>query len=575
MTLTADQAQQILASQAPASSPASGATQPPVDPAQTDTSGNFGAPAPAPAGAPAAPARTGGPSPSIASQMFQQADALPQSSKPGAWARALIGGLGNALGNVGAAVGNVGVAPAGSGFLYGFSKGAQGIDERNRQIAAQQEKIKQQDIENKRLQAQQQISQQTADADTMRAKAAMAEGQINAHHEAKINRNLDYEAAQRAWSDSEKSRNALEEQGSQTLYHNLPSDQLQTMLQNKQLSSVKNYIFQDGFADVTDATTGKPVLDENGDPMQRPTFSVMSEIPTVKVNADRAAYLSRFSGTDIQENQELPGSLYYMLQKRADANRATLLAAADTAAKIQNLNSESKEHNAEAWDKGLSAQEKQTKIQASKVFAPYLSQSDGDVILAFDAMGRSKDKDKLGMVEQLVGPGGIERARKDALSDLGKTISSGTTQLAKTNKLMADRQDDLYVAKPSKPLTPQQTVSNAQVQKDLDNYQAQIDDINRDLKAARQQRNRYMGLNPQEDERIVANVEALKKLPESHRANAILTSSAPDAAKLHLFNVLGLPVPVQLQPKSVQPAAPQTPQQPTAPQVAPAPAPAQ
>ena len=375
-----------------------------------------------------------------------------------------------------------------------------------------------------------------------------------AHHTAVLMRNEDA-AEVRAQADfATRQAEPFLQEGSQVLYRDIDSSVLQDKLKSGELNSARNIVFQSGHLPALDAN-GKPILDEDGEPMVRQTYMVLSPPKDVTLNQANADLLNEFGignngGQKWQAGTVIPASLGYYQIKQAQQARAVLLQAEDRAAEIQDRKAQTNERNEDAATKAA-------KLSAANTIAPYLSNYSNDPVLAFNAMSNAPaDKNKMN-AWSLAGytPDVIEKMKKDGLAEADKTISDAPTKLAKLDASIQDLRDNMIktVDKNGKPiqLTDAQKQANADAVASIENYQQQKQQIsNISVAAATRKRNQYLGLAPNEDPRVVQSFMHLQTLAPEDRPNAILASpGVPDAAKRHLFILIHEPIPPQLQIK--------------------------
>jgi hypothetical protein len=227
----------------------------------------------------------------------------------------------------------------------------------------------------------------------------------------------------------------------------------------------------------------------------------------------------------IQAGQQLPAADYYRLSKDAQTQRGVQMNVRELQARIEESQSATEANKARTREENLTTEEKQQNLQAARDFAPWLAGANGDPVIAMQNMAADpKAKQKLGLVEQLYGPGNLERARQETLGNLEKTIDENEKVLNEHSQpgatpLPADESDDLRA----------------------------------EIKQAQAKRNQYLGLHPADPNQFADSVLVLDKVPADQRA-AFITSSAamPPAAKIYLLKHYNLPVPANL----TQPQAP-------------------
>lgn len=150
----------------------------------------------------------------------RNADALaasnPAPSKPGAWSKALVGGMQSAIAGLGDA-GAVGKVPEGAGALYGVSKA---LEARNTRLAAQKaqaDREKQQKFENQMATNRDKRAQEQADYETFAR-------QIQTEHSI---REMDQEDQDHMAALADKHIKANEASGGRLIQGGMTSDELQ------------------------------------------------------------------------------------------------------------------------------------------------------------------------------------------------------------------------------------------------------------------------------------------------------------------------------------------------------------
>ena len=317
------------------------------------------------------------------------------------WAENAVAGVQAALAGFGAA----GDVPAGAGALYGVGKAA-AASQANRQQQQQQK------IQNQRAQQQQDREDRQESREEQLSNAQIAHLNAEQHNIERLGRNADRESMQKMVDFDAAAAQPYIEAGTPSLGEHLTSDDLQRMLKpgangKSEINGHEVLPFKDGLTDVI-GKDGRPVLDPEGNPMQRPTYRLFAaDGPQVKLTDAQAKLISDNTDYHPQAGRELSPVDAFTLQTLAKKNLAVN-------ANIEKIQAETGHFKAETQTAEEAAQEKQIKQQAAKLFSPYLAQANGDPWKAVQLMSRDPNgRGQLGIVEQAYGPGEIEKWHND------------------------------------------------------------------------------------------------------------------------------------------------------------------
>lgn len=272
-------------------------------------------------------------SPGTAALAAQTADTLaannPNPSKPGAWAKALVGGMQSAIAGLGDA-GAIGKVPEGAGALYGISKTIQARNERLMAQKAQADKEKQQQFENKLATNRDTREQEMADYERF-ARQIQTERSIREMDDDDQN----YMAAQ-----ADKQIKSNEANGGRPLQSGMNSDKIAEYAKANHSSPddpngthwLKSQpIYQDGW-EMVYGPDGKPVKEtdqwghETGE-QRRPTFTLMTWGNPRTVDADFVAEAKKYAPqTPLQEGQILDPQQARFIETQIGLGKAQELA---------------------------------------------------------------------------------------------------------------------------------------------------------------------------------------------------------------------------------------------------------
>jgi hypothetical protein len=351
------------------------------------------------------------------------------NDKPGDWARNAVAGVQAALAGFGAG----GKVPPGAGALYGIGAAAR---------AGQENRLKQQQMK---------IEQQKALSEQDLNKAQIAHLNAEQHNIEKLGRNADRETMQKMVDFDIAAAQPYIEAGTDNLGEGLTSDDLQRMLKagpngKPEINGHEVRPFRDGLTDVI-GPDGKPQLDADGVPLQRPTYRLFAaDGPPVQLTEAQAKLISDNTSAHPAAGQTMSPIALGTLQTLAKKNLAVNL----NIEKIQSDIGKNKADEAEAEGKTKDTkEEKDLKAQAAKIFSPYLAKADGDPWKAVQMMGSDPaGKAQIGIVEQAYGPGNIaewhekqeaidEKRREDDLKKQAGADYTGNPDAATPQEFLA------------------------------------------------------------------------------------------------------------------------------------------
>jgi hypothetical protein len=444
----------------------------------------------------------------------------------GSFASKLASALGNSLGDASHASDNL---QPGQGALKGVLNTLNAGSQRE---AAQ----KQQALDNNFKKQQQENEQSRLDLEKQRTAASIAEANLHELQYQKTIRNADQEFHQKSVENARQAAQPLIDAGAPVVAQGLDSDRLQERVQKDAATGHRDYVFQDGMAPLI-GQDGKPVLDKNGDPQMRATWTILGEAPeNIKLTKKQADdwNAAGILGQPVKEGQELPSAYYYNTAKKVQAQQGVQLAIDHVKAEIGEAQARTGEANAATAAHNQTIEEKRQNDRAKQVFAPWLAASNGDPILAYQNMAADPEGQKnIGQVQQLFGPGNLEKVRTDTIKSLEKDIEDNQKFVTKRSKEIDDS------GKPAS-ADEQQEISDAQLE----------------IKQAAAKRNTYLGLHPSDPPRITELKKIGDSIPEATRATTIANSPSLTAQeKAYLLKLYGLtpPQPAQQQPAQQQP----------------------
>lgn len=280
--------------------------------------------------------------PALAGQVADAANtnaaANPNPKAPGGWARALMGGVMDALSGFGAA----GKVPEGAGALYGVGAASRQYDEMARQKQARQDALKQQQFED-----QKQTQQMTREE--VLSRATIAHENAATAHDQMLNANLSYESRQKNITNGKVGIAPYEQAGAQVLQEGLDSDDAQELIRTKKLDPTQVHAFPTGEKPILDAN-GKEQTDQAGNPITRPTYTVIGDVPQVTLNADQAKLISENTAYKFPEGTKMSGTVYGTVIQQATSAATAAQAINETRA-----------------EQGLKELDTQQKVSAAKM----------------------------------------------------------------------------------------------------------------------------------------------------------------------------------------------------------------
>ena len=497
----------------------------PVVPLGTSTS------APAPAAAqPAVPAPT---KPTSFGAKLHEALMKNPLHPGGVLPSVLIAGI-DALGGVTNALSNVAASPdSGMGVL---TQTAQNIEAQKaakaQAVAAEQQQVaaaKQKAFEN-------QLKMQNSATDKQKADAAMMDAHAKFITSMRVDNDSSSAHNAAMAKNSESFVKPILDSGGEILYPSVSEAELHsqeflnTLPQDPKHGGPDYTQFMPVFTGTSPIlnSDGTPKLSDAGVPMFQRNFEIVKLGKPVTLDESHAAFLNKNSpsGQPFQVGQVLPAQLYTREWQAAHVAQGVDLNVAKTQSETQKNMSESEKAKADATLARQTSAQKAQNLRTGNLFAPYLAMAHGDPVIGFDLMKRSKDAGALTAVEQMYGPGVLEKTRQTNLTQLTATIRDNENQL--NNPVT------------SATLSPEDKT-----------------ELQNELKAARVQRNEYLGLHPNDPDQVAQSVLKLDQVDPAKRGATILGSTTmPNTAKVYLLRHYNLPVPPALLPK---PAAQPTP----------------
>ena len=475
---------------------------------------------------------------------------------PGGFSKMLLSSTLDALSGVGASLGDAAHATdtKGGGWLTGVTNTLAARNERLAGQQARQDKLAQQAKENARQDTQ-------LDLEKQRTAAQIANAHADEIMHAKMSRNSDFEYQEKVRQSAQSQAQPFIDEGAKSLGRGLTKSQLDEQIKSKGIDPTQALAFNDGYVDAV-GPDGKPILDEMGQPKQQATWMLLSNVPDVTLSQTQADYLTKYANNGTwQAGQKLPGADYYAATKQAQLAEGADLKMQEAKSLIAERLSAAERNKMEAREKSRTDQDKAANREAERLFSPYLAQANGDVIQAYNLMAADPNgKKNIGKVQSYFGPGNLEKYRHDEITTLESTINKNqkTLDTQEADPLNSSTALTSIVGQSNKTiLDPKASASDKKkAQSALDAAQQTLNDrneIRQEINAAKAKRNTYLGLHPQDPDRIVALKRIGDSLPAENRAQLITNSSAlTPQEKQYLLGVYGL------NPPGSQPAAPTT-----------------
>jgi hypothetical protein len=298
-----------------------------------------------------------------------------------------VAGVQSALAGFGAG----GVAPAGSGALRGVGAAA-------REAQANRQQQQQQKIENQRAAQRETREEQVAQAQIAHLNAEQL-------HVERADRAATREQMDQLVEHGVKMAGPLRDAGVAPYAEHLTSDDIGRALQNGEFHGHKALKFKDGLTDVID-NKGNPVLDADGLPLQRPTYSIFPADATVTLDDAQAKLISENTGVHPKPGVPMSATTYYTLSTQADKNMSVKLNIEKVQSEIGKNKAEAGAEEALQGERKSKADQEALERNAAKLVAPYLGQANGDIWKAMQLMNRDpKGRAAAGIVNQAYGPG--------------------------------------------------------------------------------------------------------------------------------------------------------------------------
>jgi hypothetical protein len=376
---------------------------------------------------------------------------------------------------------------------------------------------KQQDFNNDLKTKESQRQDQMLSLEQQRTKAQMAASQAEEVLHAKMSRNADLEYQENSTKNAQADALPLLEAGATTTATKQTSDQLQEILKTDAAKGIQDHYFQDGWQPML-GPDGKPMFDKDGTPQMRATWMIVGPVPNfgmVTIDKAKAADWNKLGVTPqpLQAGQQLPAADYYRLSKDAQTQRGVQMNVQEIQARIAESQSATEANKARTREENLTTEEKAQNLETGKEFAPYLAGANGDPILAMQQLVQSPDpkvRQMAGRVEQMYGPGNLNKARQQEISDLTKTIDDDNKKLQEHSVLGAT------------PLPAEET-----------------QDLNDEITAASKKRNLYLGLPYNSPQHVAGQNQLIAAQPANLRAQYIAQIVDPNerAAQYRAFGI--------------------------------------
>jgi len=222
----------------------------------------------------------------------------PTPNRPSSWARALMGGVVDALAGAGAG----GKVPPGAGALYGAGAAA-------RQIQGRRDQQQQQAFENQR-----QMRQMSREEAIARATIAH-ENAATAHDEA-LTANLSQENQAKAIETGKAALEPYLSAGAPILAQGITSDEVAQLVKQKKLDPTQQHGFPSGQMPVL-GPDGMPIKDKLGNPVMRNTYTVVGDAPQVTLDEKNSQLISENTPYKLPPGSKMSGIVYGTLVQRA------------------------------------------------------------------------------------------------------------------------------------------------------------------------------------------------------------------------------------------------------------------
>lgn len=336
-------------------------------------------------GLPPAP-KPGGVSEDLRTQFMRNADKIIKQasdpSAPGAWAKALVGGVQSAL----AGVGNIGTVPSGGGALYGIGKVMQANQaEKDRKQEMQQRQRQESidtDIKIRELQDREDAQKAASLANDYKVQDSLRHSTQGAQDEM-------YNKIYAPWKKVE------EDSGAKVIQEGMTAGELQDLAKQHKDDKDPNGLMwlasqlrhQDGWRNVTDSNgdivqqtdprTGK----STGAPQRQATYSLMTYGEPLEVNEDIVNQAKKYLGTNLTVGTTLKPQDAALL--KSQIGKAVVEEhAADEAALSAGTTKE----------KLAELQQKSDYRDAGKTFLPWINDAKGDPNLALANMKEATEE---------------------------------------------------------------------------------------------------------------------------------------------------------------------------------------
>ena len=213
---------------------------------------------------------------------------------------------------------SVGKVPEGAGALYGAQRAAAGIEQKQ---AAQ----KQQQFENQ--QKTQQMSREEAIA-----RATIAHENAATLYQQQLSSTLESDNRQKNVVSGTAGLQPYIAAGAPIIQQGIDSDEVQTLLGQRKLDPTQMHIFATGEQPILGAD-GKQEFDKAGNPLTRPTYTVVDDVPQIALDAKNAELISANTPYKLPEGTKMSGLVYGTLIKQAQAAETATMAIDEARAK--------------------------------------------------------------------------------------------------------------------------------------------------------------------------------------------------------------------------------------------------
>ncbi|SRR6266550_2301851 len=232
---------------------------------------------------------------SFAQKIAQAADTLKIPAGPGGWAKSLVGAAQHALSGIQDTLADASTAASqaqpGEGALAAIGR-------------------------IRSAQTQRQQAQQKAQTDEQKDRAMIAHENVQTLYQQRLLHQLDdkanHEDIDNGKAAIQNFTTHLSENGLQpaaVIAQDITEGQIQKAIANQNLDPSYNHIWPSGSFQPFDPTTGKPMVDKDGQPMLQKTYTVLGNVPETQLDDKMAKLINdNISGMHFEKGQSLSGA---------------------------------------------------------------------------------------------------------------------------------------------------------------------------------------------------------------------------------------------------------------------------